>query len=111
MIQEQVQILNELSKYLYSSIEVNFDFVKFEYKFNSEEEWDLISTYYTKSGKKFPPDNFSELMDKLKPLCEKLHDLMKEQTGGNWQKFVLTIDENREVQTEFSYEPQSLYDD
>ncbi len=111
MIQEQVQILNELSKYLYSSIEVNFDFVKFEYKFNSEEEWDLISTYYTKSGKKFPPYNFSELTDKLKPLCEKLHDLMKEQTGGNWQKFVLTIDENREVQTEFSYEPQSLYDD
>ena len=77
MIQEQVQILNELSKYLYSSIEVNFDFVKFEYKFNSEEEWDLISTYYTKSGKKFPPYNFSELTDKLKPLCEKLHDLMR----------------------------------
>ena len=44
-------------------------------------------------------------------LCENLNNIMRKHTCGDWQKFVLTIDEDREVQTEFSYEPQSLYDD
>ena len=109
-IDQQVEILNNLASLLYYDAS-NYNTAHLEYKFNTNENWYSASYWYTKDGKNFGSPNFSKNIDTIKELCKLLHDAMQEHSGGDWQKFVLTIDENREVQTEFSYEPQSLYDD
>ena len=48
--------------------------------------------------------------NRIEKLCEELHELMQNQTGGDWQKFILKINEKKEVETEFSYEPQTIID-
>ena len=111
MMHEQLTILDELSKLFYSSIQQDFDFAEIEYSFNKQEKWFSLSAYCQKAQKKFPPIDFENLHDKAVSLCEMLHDLMKDHTDGNWQKFVLSIDENREVRTQFFYETQSVFDE
>lgn len=101
----QLEILNILASEFYHSIGNNFDSAIFEYKFNKIGNWSVISAYYIKDNKKLPPikDNIYE--NRIEKLCEELHELMQNQTGGDWQKFILKINEKKEVETEFSYEP------
>lgn len=106
---KQFELLNQICSILLNTPK-KIDSLRFIYKFNRNENWDGIDFVTIIDGKKeILPTYFN--YDEIRSLCEKLHDSMQKHTGGDWQKFVLTIDENREVQTEFSYEPQSLYDD
>ena len=106
---KQFELLNQICSILLNAPK-KIDSLRFIYKFNKNENWggmDFVTIIDEK--KEILPTYFN--YDEIRSLCEQLHDSMQKHTGGDWQKFVLTIDEDREVQTEFSYEPQSLYDD
>ena len=106
---KQFELLNQICSILLNAPK-KIDSLRFIYKFNKNENWDGMDFVTIIDEKKeILPTYFN--YDEIRSLCEQLHDSMQKHTGGDWQKFVLTIDEDREVQTEFSYEPQSLYDD
>ena len=109
-MQEQIQILNSICNILLNTPK-KIDNLRMIYRFNREENWDGIDICATVDRKKETRLHPTDTIRNIMLLCENLNSIMREHTGGDWQKFVLTIDENREVQTEFSYEPQSLYDD
>ena len=44
-------------------------------------------------------------------LCQQLHDEMQNYTGGDWRKFILTLNEKGEAKTQFIYDIQSCMDD
>lgn len=44
-----------------------------------------------------------ELRRSVMQLVKQLHQLMKEHTGGDWQAFTLSIEENGQVKTQFDY--------
>lgn len=110
MMQEQIKILNNIHNILLDTPK-KIDNLRMVYRFNREENWDGIDICATVDGKKETRLHSTSTIRNIMLLCENLNNIMRKHTGGDWQKFVLTIDEDREVQTEFSYEPQSLYDD
>ena len=110
MMQEQIKILNSIYNILLDTPK-KIDNLRMVYRFNREENWDGIDICATVDGKKETRLHSTSTIRNIMLLCENLNNIMRKHTGGDWQKFVLTIDEDREVQTEFSYEPQSLYDD
>ena len=110
MMQEQIKILNSIHNILLDTPK-KIDNLRMVYRFNREENWDGIDICATVDGKKETRLHSTSAIRNIMLLCENLNNIMRKHTGGDWQKFVLTIDEDREVQTEFSYEPQNLYDD
>lgn len=111
MIQPQIYLLNKICSLLIGlSKPKKIDRLLFFYRFNHKENWSGIGLCTIIDGKQenqlFPNDYARNIMQ----LCEQLHDVMQEHTGGDWQKFTLTIDEQGEAHTKFSYEPQSCLD-
>lgn len=108
MIHKQVELLNQICFILLNAPK-KIDRLRFIYRFNKTEHWNETRLLTFINGKKeVLPDYFSD--DEICNLCEQLHDVMQTHTGGDWQKFTLTIDEQGEAHTEFSYEPQSCLD-
>lgn len=109
-MQEQIEILNELSRQLHLISGKVYDDAYLEYKFNPQENWYSFSAWYEQNGRKEIPENFDSFSDDSQKMCESLHDVMHKHTGGDWRKFILTIDKNREVKTQFIYDVQSCMD-
>ena len=58
------------------------------------------------------PEKFDSLdEDRIANLCQQLHDEMQNHTGGDWRKFILTLNEKGEAKTQFIYDIQSCMDD
>jgi len=109
-MQSQFEILNEICRifYQYSN---KFDELTYVYRFNPDEEWvgTRLSTFLNKE--KVSSGLSSQNKEAIDDLCSKLHDEMLSHTGGDWRKFILVIDANNEVKTQFIYEIQSCLDD
>lgn len=111
MIQTQLEILNKICNLLINaSAPKKVDKLLFYYRFNRKENWSGAALRTIIDGKKESPSHTDNWMNEVVQLCEQLHDVMQKHTGGDWQKFTLTIDEEGEAHTEFSYEPQSCLD-
>ncbi len=109
-MQKQFELLNHICKCIFST-NVNFDTMEFVYSFSPEEEWSGTRTSAVKNNEKISLNLSSNIMNEIENTCELLHAEMQAHTGGDWRKFILTIDENREAKTKFIYEPQSCMDD
>lgn len=109
-LNNQLEIINSLSFLLFNAA-TDYDTAHLEYKFNPDEGWYSTRYWYTKNGVNFSPEKFKENLKQVKILCNSLHNVMQEHTGGDWRKFILIIDENQEVKTEFIYESQSYLDE
>ena len=109
-MQKQFEILNEICTVLFENL-VKFDKFIYIYKFNLEENWvgTQVSTFL--NGEKIASGLTSEIKDIINNLCQDLHDEMQSHTGGDWRKFILTIDESGKAKTEFIYEIQSCMDE
>ena len=108
MIHKQVELLNQICFILLNTPK-KIDSLKFVYKFNKNQNWYGIDFTTIVNGKKEVIPNYFDSYEMCN-LCKQLHDVMQEHTGGDWQKFTLTIDEQGEAHTKFSYEPQSCLD-
>ncbi|EFX91983.1 Uncharacterised protein [Actinobacillus ureae] len=102
------EILNSISKYLHQSAPTNYDSAELIYKLIiTDEEWSSFSAGFDIQGKKAPPTNFAQLQNKVEPLLDELHILMKNEENKDWRKLTLTI-KDRKVNVEFDYSEQSL---
>ncbi|MBV7433868.1 hypothetical protein KRX19_02420 [Cardiobacteriaceae bacterium TAE3-ERU3] len=109
MIEQQVKILNDIVHEIHRQSEAEYDSFRFEYKFNPDEEWSQYGVYFIRNGLEALSQNMD--YDEITRNCEKLHAEIQAHAGGDWRKFVLTLDENMEVKTKFIYEVQSCMDD
>ena len=110
MSETQVNILNELAKILHYSSGSLYDSAHLEYKFNPDEGWRSISMWYENEGKTLPPKQDDTDQKNIDQMCKQLHDEMQSHTGGDWRKFILTIDEQGKAKTQFIYEIKSCMD-
>ncbi len=111
MITTQIKILNKLVNIVNNSTDEVYDTAHLEYKFNPDEGWRSLTIWYVKDSKNFSSQNFDSISPEVRLICQELHSEMQSHTGGDWRKFILTIDENREAKTQFIYEVQSCMDD
>lgn len=107
---KQQNILNEICQNFFSNSR-KFDSLEYEYKFNPDEGWCESNTIARINGKIESLELPFEVRFKNQELSQKLHDEMQSHTGGDWRKFILTIDENGEAKTKFIYEIQSCMDE
>lgn len=110
LIHKQLDILNEICSNFYLSLK-RFDSLEYEYKFNPDEEWYESSTMAKINGKIESLELPLDVRFRNQELSQQLHDEMQSHTGGDWRKFILTIDENGEAKTKFIYEIQSCMDE
>lgn len=106
----QFEILNEICSLLFHNTPKEFDSLVYVYKFNPDECWIGARVSTVICGKKEALDWSPDILRKIRGLCKNLHQVMQDHTGGDWRKFVLRIDENKEVTTNFIYEVQSYTD-
>ena len=109
MIEQQVEILNNIVREINTQSKTEYDSFRFEYKFNPDEGWSQYGVYFIRNGLEELSQDIN--YDEITMNCEKLHSIMQAHTGGDWRKFILTIDENMEVKTKFIYEVQSCLDE
>jgi len=109
-VDKQLEILNELSSILHFSTEIKYDSAHLEYKFNPDEQWNSFSVWYEKNQQNYSPNDFDKISYEAQELCKELHNEMQSHTGGDWRKFILTIDETGQAKTQFIYEIQSCMD-
>ena len=110
MMQEQIKILNSIHNILLDTPK-KIDNLRMVYRFNREENWDGIDICATVDGKKETRLHSTSAIRNIMLLCENLNNIMRKHTGGDWRKFILIINENQEVKTEFIYESQSYLDE
>jgi len=109
-MQKQFDLLNNICSIFFSAPE-KFNFLEYEYKFNPEETWVGTKLITKLDGNPVQITLSEQDEDKLMDLCQELHDEMQAHTGGDWRKFILTINESGEANTKFIYEIQSVLDE
>jgi len=107
---KKIEILNDIVKYIHINSILNYDLAHLEYKFNLEEQWYSFSVWYEKNHQNYSPNDFDKISNEAQELCKKLHNEMQAHTGGDWRKFILTLDETGQAKTQFIYEIQSCMD-
>lgn len=105
----QVELLNKIAQNIHESRPFDYESWRFEYKFNPDEVWSEYGVFFIKDKQEYLPPNFN--YDLIKEYIQQLHNVMKSHTGGDWRKFILTIDEQGKAKTEFIYEIQSCMDE
>ena len=109
-MQKQFDLLNETCSIFFSAPE-KFDSLEYEYKFNPEEDWVGTKLGTLFQGKVVYLTLAEQDEDRIMDLCQQLHDEMQNYTGGDWRKFILTLNEKGEAKTQFIYDIQSCMDD
>lgn len=103
-IEQQVKILDALTQIMHDSAKGSYDELRCEFEYEVYEGgWSVASKYsFVRNG-----FLFSELLDdpedNASGYVNKLHELMRLHTGGQWKKFVLAIDSSGKATTKFSY--------
>lgn len=102
-------IVNEIAKSLHQSAPDIYESAELIYKLiiTDNEEWTSFNAKFYIQGKKTPPTNFAQFQNKVEPLLDNLHALMKNEEGKDWRKVILTI-KDRKIDVEFDYSTQSL---
>ncbi|WP_436897342.1 hypothetical protein [Acinetobacter gyllenbergii] len=108
-MQSQIELLNEIAREIHIHRPFDYNSWRFEYKFNPDEGWSEYGVFFTRNNEEYLSPDFN--YDLIIKLSQELHDEMQSHTGGDWRKFVLTIDENGEAKTKFIYEIQSCMDE
>ncbi|MCV2884710.1 hypothetical protein OE749_08380 [Aestuariibacter sp. AA17] len=100
-INNQVEILENLSKILDVEADTGYEYL--ECKFEVDEQ--SVNTKFVFSLNGSIVNRAISLKNRLQNmrLVLMLHSMMKSQTGGDWKSMTLTIDENREAKTHFEY--------
>lgn len=102
--EQQVRILNALVQIMHDSTHGRYEEMHCEFDYEVYEGgWSVGSKYsIVRDGL-----NISSILDdpedKASILVNKLHDLMKSHTGGDWKKIVLSIGFSGKANAKFIY--------
>ncbi|MGX2951654.1 hypothetical protein ACWIUA_12280 [Ursidibacter sp. B-7004-1] len=105
---EQLDLLQKIYDEFHSLHE-RFDYLEYIYKFNPDENWVGTELFISENGVSKMSSLDEESEEKIQELCNELHMRMQKHTGGDWRKFIFTI-ENGKVKTKFIYDVQSCMD-
>ena len=103
-IEKQLEVLNGLTKIMHDSSRGDYEEMRCEFDYEVYVGgWSVGSKYsFIRNGL-----SVSELLDdpedKASDFVHQLHELMKAHTGGDWKKFVLSIDSSGKANTKFTY--------
>ncbi len=110
ILENQLNLLNDLAIEIFTLLDGKGLPYSYEYKFNPDEGWAQYGLHFTKDSEKILVGLEVDFQN-LNTLCTRLHQSMMEHTGGDWRKFILDINENKEIKTNFIYEIQSCMDE
>ncbi|OBY57290.1 hypothetical protein ACKI1H_27995 [Pseudomonas sp. YH-1] len=103
-IEQQVRILNSLTQIMHDSAGGNYDEMCCEFEYEAYNGgWSVGSKYKFILGGVTVSELLDDPEDNASGLVHELHELMKSHTGGDWRKFVLSIDPNGKANTKFIY--------
>ena len=105
----QVELLNKILQEVHKYRPFDYNSWKLEYKFNPDEGWSEYGVFFSRNNTEYLPPDFN--YDLIIKYSQELHNMMQLHTGGDWRKFILTIDEQGKAKTEFIYEIQSCMDE
>lgn len=106
LIEEQTDILSSLLKLMIESIDSEYDSCSCQFEYDYGYEDGSSST-----GAELSYIHNLEIhsigikdMGTIDSLIRELHAIMKRHTGGDWKKFILSLDETEKAHTKFIYE-------
>lgn len=103
-IDKQVEILNLLSQIMHNSALGQYEEVRCEFEHEIYDDgWSVSSKYSIVRDGSLLSELLSDPEDRASELVHELHILMKSHTGGNWKKFLLSIDSCGKASTSFKY--------
>jgi len=103
-VDQQVTILNELVQLMHDSAGGSYEALRCEFDYEVYDDgWSVGSKYsFVRNG-----ISVSEILndpeDRASDLVGRLHRLMLDHTGGNWQRFILSVDSSGRANTKFEY--------
>lgn len=112
-IEEQRAIIDEVYRLLTDSIDAEFDQAKCEIRYDRFDDGSSsigskasyqVADVITHCLLKYPDVS---VLDEAVP---KLHRLMKEHTGGDWNALTLSVEQDGRVTTKFEYPDENLAD-
>jgi hypothetical protein len=107
-IEEQRLVIDQLYHLMVESAEAGFDKATCRFEYYAEEDGsravDTTFGYEINGLTHSKHLNYRQARDE-RPirLVPKLHQLMRKHTGGDWQAFTLSIEENGQIKTKFEY--------
>ncbi|WP_424942036.1 hypothetical protein [Aliiroseovarius crassostreae] len=111
-VEKQRLVIDQLYHLMVESAETGFDTATCRFEYYAEEDGsravDTAFEYELNGSKHSKHLNYRQAREE-RPigLVPKLHQLMKEHTGGDWQAFTLSIEENGQVKTKFEYSDEN----
>ncbi|PYC35715.1 hypothetical protein DMX05_21380 [Pseudomonas soli] len=103
-IEQQVEILSELVQIMHDSADGAYDSLCCEFDHEAYEGgWSVGSAYaFVRDGV-----SVSKILadpdDRASDLVNQLHQVMQAHTGGDWSKFLLSVDGEGRANTKFTY--------
>ena len=107
MINQQVNLLKEIYEEACNQLNGK-PFSKFNYTFNNKESWERYGIYFFDNGKSVLIEDAD--YKKIANLSQNLHDIMESQTGGDWREFIMYMQDDGELKTQFNYDIITIMD-
>ncbi|MGH8383469.1 hypothetical protein [Pseudomonas sp.] len=103
-IEQQVEALNALTQIMHDSACGQYEEMRCEFEYEDYDGgWSVSSKYsFVRNGLSVS-DLLDDPEDRASDFVHELHRLMKSHTGGDWKKFVLSIDPSGKANTKFIY--------
>jgi hypothetical protein len=103
-IEQQVEVLNALTQIMHDSACGQYEEMCCEFEYEVYDGgWSVGSKYSFVRNGLFVSEFLDDPEDRASGFVHKLHELMKSHTGGDWKKFVLSIDVSGKANTKFIY--------
>ncbi len=103
---EQVEVLDKICRIMYLSAPSVYDslWCRFDYHQSSDGSISVGSEFsYITHGIQTSEALVYPERTELTELIPELHELMKNQTGGDWRSMIIMIDSDGKAQTKFEY--------
>ena len=107
MINQQVNLLKEIYEEACNQLNGK-PFSKFNYTFNNKEGWERYGIYFFDNGKSVLIEDAD--YKKIANLSQHLHDIMESQTGGDWREFIMYMQDDGDLKTQFNYDIITIMD-
>lgn len=103
-IEQQVEVLNALTQIMHDSACGQYEEMRCEFEYEIYDGgWSVGSKYsFVRDGLSVS-EFLDDPEDRASGLVHELHELMKSHTGGDWKKFVLSIEPDGKASTKFTY--------
>lgn len=103
-IEQQVEILSELVQIMHDSADGAYDSLCCEFDYEVYEDgWSVGYKYAFVHDGVSVSEILADPDRRVSDLVKQLHQVMQSHTGGDWSKFLLSVDGEGRANTKFTY--------